>query len=308
MSDAPPRLFHRGALQHRRARALAGLDAAVATGQPRGDVLLTRAATDIAERLSFIARSFPRVAVLGAQTDAMRAALPAGLGADLTVATERLAGAAARLNGAVVRSDEEALPFGDATLDLIIAPFSLQFVNDLPGAFIQARRALRPDGLFLATLCGGDTLTELRDVLLTAEAEATGGAAPRVAPMADVRALGGLLQRAGFALPVADAETLTLRYGSMLDLMRDLRAMGASGALSAGDGGTAPALGREVFARADALYSARHGDADGRVRATFEVITLSGWAPDASQQKPLAPGSAQVSLTQVLGGGRDTGA
>jgi hypothetical protein len=174
----------------------------------------------------------------------------------------------------------------------------LQNVNDLPGALVQIRRCLRPDGLFLACLLAGRTLTELRTSLATAEAEIDGGASPHVAPFADLRDLGALLQRAGFALPVADLEPLTVRYSSMFALIADLRAMGGGNALI--ERRKTP-LKRSIFVRAAEIYAERFADPDGRVRATFELAFLSGWVPHESQQKPLKPGSAQMRLAEALG-------
>jgi SAM-dependent methyltransferase len=194
-------------------------------------------------------------------------------------------------------ADEEALPFASGSFDLIVSALSLQWANDLPGALVQIRRALAPDGLFLAAVIGGQSLMELRTALTAAEAELTGGASPRVAPFADVRDLGGLLQRAGFALPVTDVEPLIVRYASMFALLRDLRAMGATNALT--ERSRVP-LRRAVLTRAAEIYADRFSDSDGRVRATFEIVWLSGWAPHNSQQKPLAPGSARMRLADAL--------
>jgi SAM-dependent methyltransferase len=194
-------------------------------------------------------------------------------------------------------ADEEALPFAGNSFDLIVSALSLQWANDLPGALVQIRRALKPDGLFLAALVGGQSLAELRTALTSAEAELTGGASPRVAPFADVRDLGRLLQRAGFALPVTDVEPITVRYASMFALMQDLRAMGATNALS--ERSRVP-LRRAVVLRAAEIYAERFADPDGRVRATFDIVWLSGWAPHESQQKPLAPGSARMRLADAL--------
>ncbi len=197
-----------------------------------------------------------------------------------------------------VAADEEALPFADGSLDLVVSALALQFVNDLPGTLIQVRRALKPDGLFLAALVGGDSLTELRQSFAAAEAEIEGGVSPRVAPFADVRELGALLQRAGFALPVTDVDRVTVRYASPLALMRDLRRMGATNALI--ERSRRP-LRRATLRRLMEVYAERFADADGRVRATFEIVWLSGWAPHASQQQPLAPGSARTRLADALG-------
>ena len=196
-----------------------------------------------------------------------------------------------------VVADEEALPFRDGSLDLVVSALALQFVNDLPGTLIQIRRALKPDGLLLAALIGGDSLTELRAAFAAAEAEVEGGVSPRVAPFADLRDLGALLQRAGFALPVTDVDRVTVRYASPLALMHDLRRMGAANALV--ERRRAP-LRRATLRRMLEIYAERFADADGRIRATFEIVWLSGWAPHESQQQPLAPGSAKTRLADAL--------
>ncbi|WP_349358409.1 methyltransferase domain-containing protein [Stappia sp.] len=284
-----PELFDRRLLARRRTRALA-------RAEPGADFLLAESVSDLAERLAAVTRAFPRALDLGGHTGRLSAALTAlpnverVLRADLFVVD-------ANAPGADLVVDDAHLPFAAESLDLIVSALSLHLVNDLPGALIQIRRALRPDGLFLATLLGGDTLMELKDVLMQAELETTGGAAPRVIPFADTRSLGGLLQRAGFALPVADVDRVTVRYGDMFALLRDLRAMGATNMLR--ERARTP-LSRAVLLRAAALYSDRHADADGRIRATFDVVSLSGWAPHESQQKPLKPGSAKMRLADAL--------
>jgi SAM-dependent methyltransferase len=215
------------------------------------------------------------------------------------IAADALAGARAVAAGELaVAADEEAQPFRDASLDLVVSALALQFVNDLPGTLIQVRRALRPDGLLLAALAGGDTLTELRQAFAAAEAEIEDGISPRVAPFADLREMGALLQRAGFALPVTDVDRLTVRYASPIALMHDLRRMGATNPLV--DRRRRP-LKRAVLERMTEVYGERFSDPDGRIRATFEIVWLSGWAPHESQQKPLAPGSARQRLADVLG-------
>ena len=188
-------------------------------------------------------------------------------------------------------------PF-DGSLDLVVSALALQFVNDLPGTLIQIRRALKPDGLLLTALIGGDSLIELREAFAQAESEIEGGLSPRVAPFADLRELGALMQRAGFALPVVDSDRLTVRYDSPFALMRDLRAMGATNILS--ERRRVP-LKRKTLQRMAQLYADRFADADGRLRATFEIAWLSGWAPHESQQKPLKPGSATQRLADALG-------
>ena len=203
-----------------------------------------------------------------------------------------------RRAGPLIVADEEALPFGDGTLDLVVSALALQLVNDLPGTLVQICRALKPDGLFLAALLGGETLNELRQSFAAAESEVEGGVSPRVAPFADLRDLGALLQRAGFALPVADADRLAVRYDSAFALMHDLRRMGATNALI--DRRRTP-LRRATLMRMAEIYAQRFADADGRVRATFEIVWLSGWAPHPGQQQPLKPGTAKARLADALG-------
>jgi|SRR6185369_35718 len=280
-----PTIFDRTLLRARRERARALGPATF---------LLDRVAPDMADRIAAVLRQFERVVDLGTPTDAVRRALAGKVGS--IVAAEP----AARLaQGPLsVAVDEEMLPFADGALDLVVSALALQFVNDLPGTLIQIRRALKPDGFMLAALIGGDSLTELRQAFAEAESEIEGGLSPRVAPFADVRDLGALLQRAGFALPVVDSDRLTVRYDSAFALMRDLRRMGATNALT--ERRRKP-LKRATLARAAEIYQERFADADGRLRATFEIIWLAGWAPHESQQKPLKPGSAVRRLADALG-------
>lgn len=191
----------------------------------------------------------------------------------------------------------DAVPLEPQSVNLIVSPLSLHVTNDTPGVFIQIRRALKPDGLFLAAVPGSGTLQELREALLAAESEKSGGASPRVIPFADVRDLGALLQRAGFALPVADTERYTVRYDTMFGLMRDLRAMGMANPLV---GRSRTPLRRETLVRAAEIYAERFSDPDRRIRATFSIVYLAGWAPHENQQKPLKPGSAKVRLADAL--------
>ena len=242
--------------------------------------LLDRVVVDVAERLSAVLRTFDIAVDLGTPTDALRRAIGDRVG---TIAA--------------VVADEEALPFRDASLDLVVSALTLQFVNDLPGMLIQICRALKPDGLFLAAMIGGESLAELRAAFAEAEAEVEGGVSPRVAPFADLRDLGALLQRAGFALPVTDVDRITVRYASPLALMHDLRRMGAGNALT--ERRRAP-LRRATLRRLIEIYAGRFADPDGRIRATFEIVWLSGWAPHHSQQQPLAPGSAKTRLADAL--------
>jgi SAM-dependent methyltransferase len=282
---AHPVVFDRGLLRARRVRA-------AALGP--STFLLERVAEDLADRLATVLRRFEVAVDLGTPTDALSRVLAASGKVGVVVRAAEQAGDRAP----AVVADEEALPFGDGVLDLVVSALALQFVNDLPGTLIQVRRALRPDGLLLAALAGGDTLTELRQAFAAAEAEIEGGISPRIAPFTDVRDLGALLQRAGFALPVTDVDRVTVRYASPLALMHDLRRMGATNALI--ERGRRP-LKRATLRRMMEIYAERFADRDGRIRATFEIVWLSGWAPHASQQKPLAPGSARQRLADALG-------
>ncbi|MBI4274852.1 MAG: methyltransferase domain-containing protein [Rhizobiales bacterium] len=256
--------------------------------------LLEQAADDLAERLSVVLRRFARAIDLGTPGDHVRRLL---LEKKLV---ESIVGAATGYYAGSpgVIADEEALPFADGSLDLVVSALALQFVNDLPGTLVQIRRALKPDGLFLAALFGGETLTELRQAFATAEAEVEGGVSPRVLPFANLRDLGALLQRAGFALPVTDIDRLTVRYTDALALMHDLRRMGATNVLI--ERRRTP-LKRATLRRVGEVYAEHFSDTDGRVRATFEIIWLSGWAPHESQQQPLKPGSARARLADALG-------
>ncbi len=277
--------------------ALARRRLARARAEGYADFLLARAAEDLDDRLAAILRRFPCALDLGTPTAAAAERLVRRPEAEATL---RLAPLPEAGGPGILRAvgDAEALPIAAGSLDLAVSLLALQGVNDLPGTLVQLRRALRPDGLFLGCLLGGATLTELRQSFGEAESEVEGGISPRVAPFAAVRELGGLLQRAGFALPVVDAETLTVRYADMFGLLRDLRAMGLTNALT--ERRRTP-LRRATLMRAAALYAERFADADGRVRATFELLWVSGWAPHASQQKPLRPGSAQARLADALG-------
>jgi SAM-dependent methyltransferase len=280
-----PLIFDRRLLRARRVRAAARHPATF---------LVERAAEDLAERLSAILREFELAVDLGTPTDAVRRALTDRVGT--IVAADPIA---SQLTGErlAVAADEEALPFRDASLDLVVSACALQFVNDLPGTLIQIRRALRPDGLFLAAMIGGDSLAELREAFAQAESEIEGGVSPRVAPFADLRDLGALLQRAGFALPVTDVDRLTVRYASPLALMHDLRRMGAGNALS--ERRRTP-LRQATLRRVLEIYTERFADPDGRIRATFELVWLSGWAAHEGQQQPLKPGSAKTRLADAL--------
>ena len=283
--SGPPRLFDRTLLDARRRRALR-------TATDGADFLLRGVADDLLDRLGAVKRTF---------------GLGVDLGSPLPLVTERLAtsGRVSRMiridrlaeTGPDILGDQETLPLAPASVDLAVSALALHWSDDLPGVLAQIRRALKPDGLFLATFLGGETLTELRQSLAAAEAETTGGASPRVAPFAELRAAGALLQRAGFALPVIDQDRKTVRYDSALHLMRDLRAMGATNVLI--ERSRRP-MARRMLARVTEIYAERFSDADGRVRATFDLISLSGWAPHESQQQPLRPGSARARLADAL--------
>ena len=263
--------------------------------------LKARAAGDAVERLEAILRSFPLAVDLGARDGAFSAALAQSDARErigLVIEADFSARMLAHRPGVRVQLDEEALPFADESLDLVVSTLALHWVNDLPGAMIQIRRALKPDGLFMGALFGGETLTELRQSLTQAESELSNGAGLRIAPFADAFDGAGLLQRAGFALPVADVDRVVVRYANPLRLIDDLRAMGETNALV--DRARQP-LSRPVLARALEIYAERFADPDGRIRATFDVITLTGWAPHPDQQKPLKPGSAKMRLADALG-------
>jgi SAM-dependent methyltransferase len=250
----------------------------------------------LAERFSAVLRHFDIAVDLGTPTDAVRRVLVASgkvttiIGAEFTVGSDH--------SFLRIGADEETLPFAAGSLDLVTSALALQFVNDLPGTLIQIRRALKPDGLLLAALVGGESLAELREAIAAAESEIEGGISPRVAPFADVRELGALLQRAGFALPVVDNERLVVRYDSVFALMRDLRRMGATNVLR--ERRRKP-LKRTTLQAMAQIYARRFSDPDGRLRASFDIIWLSGWAPHESQQKPLKPGSAVQRLADALG-------
>jgi SAM-dependent methyltransferase len=271
-----PVLFDRALLRARQGRAL-GLGPAT--------FLLDRVAEDMAERLHAVLRDFRDAADVGT---------PGGQVRDVLI--ERV-NQLARID--LPDLESEPLSLAPQALDLVVSALAFQFVNDLPGVLAQIRRALRPDGLLLAAMIGGDTLTELRQCFAAAEAELEGGVSPRVAPFADLRDVGALLQRAGFALPVTDVDRVVVRYDSAFALMQDLRRMGATNILV--DRRRGPTR-RATMLRMAQLYGERFADADGRIRATFDVIWLSGWAPHESQQKPLKPGSAKAGLAEAVKG------
>src|ERR1700730_10499263 len=304
----PPLIFDRSLLRARRRR---GFRLGAET------FLLDRVAEDFADRLWAVGRRFDLAVDLGTPTAAVRAALLRNGAIGSMIALDPMmdalpppyppplagegrvgAGDHAAIVATRVVADEEAVPFADNTLDLVVSGLSLQAVNDLPGVLVQIRRALKPDGLFVAALLGGDTLAELRQSFATAESELDGGASPRVAPFPDLRDMGALLQRAGFALPVTDVDRITVRYATPFALLRDLRRMGATNPLV--ERRRVP-LRRATLMRAMEVYAARFADSDGRVRASFDVIWLSGWSPHHTKQRPLRPGTATTRLADALG-------
>jgi NADH dehydrogenase [ubiquinone] 1 alpha subcomplex assembly factor 5 len=284
-----PEVFDRRLLRRRRERVAPALDGC--------DFLIREAALRLVERLGDVRRAFPLALELGCHTGQLAAALHGSAQVSRLIQAD-LAGAMVRqASGERLVADEEALPFGRGRLDLVMSCFSLHWVNDLPGALAQIRYALKPDGLFLAIMPGGTTLFELRESLLRAELELAGGAGPRVSPFIDVRDAGMLLQRAGFALPVVDADTITVTYDHPLKLIAELRGMGEASALAQQGRG----LGRSTLALACAIYRQLFGGADGRIPATFQLLTLSGWAPDPGQPRPIRRGSGRVDLAAALG-------
>jgi SAM-dependent methyltransferase len=272
-ANATPALFDRALLRMRQARA-----------RQQGEVtfLLDRVAEDMADRLAAVKRDFTEVADIWSPGEVLRAPL-----ADRFKSVAQIA----------LDSGSEVLPLQQASLDLAVSALAFQFVNDLPGVLAQIRRALRPDGLLLAAMLGGDTLTELRQSFAAAEAECEGGVSPRVAPSADLRDIGHLLQRAGLALPVTDVDRVVVRYDNAFALMRDLRGMGATNILT--ERRRQPTR-RATMLRMAQIYNERFADPDGRIRATFDIVWLSAWAPHESQQKPLRPGSAKASLEAAV--------
>ena len=291
--SAPPILFDRALHRRRLDRAAEGFSAA--------GFLKARAADDVVMRLEAIMRSFPLAVDLGARDGAFARALLESDARDkigLLVEADLSAAMLAGRPGPRVQLDEERLPFAEESLDLVVSTLALHWTNDLPGALIQIRQALKPDGLFVGAIFGGATLTELRQSLIQADSELSGGAGPRISPFADILDAAALLQRAGFALPVADIDRVQVSYAHPLALIAEVRAMGESSVLAGPD---RRPLTRAVLARACEVYAERFSRPDGRVGATFEIITMTGWAPHPDQQQPLRPGSAKTRLADALG-------
>lgn len=290
MSDSM-NVFDRRLVRQHRDRAAAGLQG--------HDFLLRECAARLVDRLDDVTRRFSGALDLGCHGGEVAAAIgdrvESFVQCDLSPGMAR---SAARNGRMTLAADEEWLPFAPASFDLIVSNLSLHWVNDLPGALLQIRQCLRPDGLFLAAMLGGETLSELRHSLMEAEIAESGGAGPRVSPFADLRDAGSLLQRAGFALPVVDGDRITAGYADLAALMRDLRGMGEANAVLSRP--RQPPR-RAAIARADEIYRRRFGSTDGRLPATFQIIYLTGWAPHASQQQPKRPGSAESRLAKAFG-------
>jgi NADH dehydrogenase [ubiquinone] 1 alpha subcomplex assembly factor 5 len=280
-------LFDRRTVRRRRDRAATTMDA--------HNFLHREIADQLADRLRDIKRTFTTALDLGGGhgTTMLDPRPELLVTADLSEDLLRRAH-----TGPVVSADEEFLPFADNAFDLVASTLSLHWVNDLPGALVQIRRALKPDGLFLAAILGGDTLIELRRAFLDAEADTTGGTSPRTSPVANVADAGALLQRAGFALPVVDTDTITVTYEDMFGLMRDLRGMGEANAVAAR---SRTFLRRDTLFAAAARYQELYAGEDGRIPATFQIIWMTGWAPHETQQQPLRPGSGTTRLADALG-------
>lgn len=284
-------IFDRAAVRRHRDRALAGFAA--------HDFLFREVAERLADRLSDVTHRFPVALDLGCRTGAFAEVLQSRGGIRTLIRADVCPAMAARAGQPALAADDEHLPFAAESLDLVVSVLGLHWTNDLPGALLQIREALKPDGLFLAALFGGDTLRELRQALMQAEIEIEGGASPRLSPFVDIRDAGALLQRAGFALPVVDSDLITVSYPDALALMRDLRGMAETNALVARRKNFSR---RTTLLRAAAIYAERFGADDGRIPASFQVITLTGWKPHARQQQPLKPGRAAARLAEALGG------
>ncbi|MHA6287413.1 methyltransferase domain-containing protein [Maricaulis sp. CAU 1757] len=288
--DQPPLLFDRQLLRQRRRRAMTGIE--------DYNFLAERAFDDVCDRVDSITRDFPTALIVGGGPGRLEqwATHPAARKTGQVMQAD-LARPGATSPGLVV-ADEESLPFADESLDLVMAPWGLHWTNDLPGVLIQINRALKPDGFFACALPGGATLTELRQSLMAAETEIKGGVSPRVSPFAGTFDMAALLQRAGFAMPVADIDRVTVRYDNAFALLRDLRGMGETSILS--NRSRTPAT-RSLFNRMAEIYADRFADPDGRVRASFEIVHAGGWAPHPDQPKPKRPGSATHRLADALG-------
>ena len=286
----PLLVFDRANLRRRRERAARDWDSRA--------FLKREIASRLVDRLDDVRRSFSKALDLGSHGDEIATALGERRTVDWLVRADLGLGFARRAHGAAIVADEERLPFARQSFDLVVSAMDLHWVNDLPGTLVQIGRILKPDGLFLAAMLGGATLWQLRQALAAAESEVEGGLSPRVSPFADLRDAAGLLQRAGFALPVADSETIDVEYDSALALMRDLGAMGESNLIVERRRGLSR---RATLLRAAEIYDERFLLASGRVVASFDVLYLHGWSPHETQPKPIRPGSAARRLADALG-------
>jgi SAM-dependent methyltransferase len=288
---AVPVVFDDQAVRRNRDRA--------ATGDHSNRFLADWCVRALQDRLDVVKRKFPAALQIGALTSpAALTALKKQAGIETLVQIDTASAPLAGQPGQCVQADADLLPFADSSFDLAFSPFALHTVNDLPGALLQIRRVLKPDGLFVAAMAGGETLHDLRQCLMDAELAVRGGVSPRVFPFAGKPEMGALLQRAGYALPVVDSDFVTVTYDSAFKLMRDLRLMGEGNAIANRERGFAR---RALFMEAARLYAERHAGADGRIEARFEIVFLLGWSPHASQQKPLRPGQATIRLADALG-------
>jgi len=286
----PPKIFDRALLRQRRERIARASD-------PRRDFLFAESGERLLDRLDDVRRRFPLALDLGSRDGLLGRLLQNRGGVETLIQGDLSLGMLRQAGASVLQLDEETLPFAPESFDLILANLSLHWTNDLPGVLAQIRHVLKPDGLFLGVLFGAGTLGELRTAMMEAEIAETGGASARVAPFADLRDAAGLLQRAGFALPVADVETITVTYAGLMPLLADLRAMGEANIL---DARLRRPTRRAVIARAAALYQEKFATADGRIAASFRLIFLTGWAPHESQQQPARRGSGKINLGDAL--------
>ena len=294
MTSKPEQLFDENALRLRRQRAARRYERKLDRSP---DFLLRRIAEDLGDRLDAVTRNFDHAIDLYGRNGTIAETLAVRKNISGVLRVENSQFHISQDGSEIHFCDSEQFDLGPSPVDLVVSAFALHWSKDLPGALLQIRRLMQPDGLFLGVLPGPGTLTELRQCLSQAESEISGGISPRVDPFVTVQVAGSLLQHAGFALPVVDTEQITVNYNTMHDLIRDLRAMGATNVLKLRE---KTRFSRELFDRAAEIYSRKFSGNTGRIPATFEIISLSGWVPHSSQQKPLKPGSAQVSLTDLL--------
>ncbi|MEQ8557908.1 MAG: methyltransferase domain-containing protein [Henriciella sp.] len=295
MLSAPPKLFDRNQVRMHRDRASARYEDYA--------FLKERESSQLIERLMDTTKTFERALDLGAHDGRAALKLVESGRVGAVEAADTSEDFVERMRGAgleAFRLDEEEPAFESGRYDLVTSILSLHWVNDLPGTLVRIREGLKADGLFLGCLFGGGTLAELRSCLIEAETELTGGASARLSPLPGLQDMAGLMQRAGFALPVVDLETVTVRYSNPVKLLHDIRGMGEQAAFAANEKAPRRPLSSTVLARMSELYAERYSDPDGKLRATFNVVWLSGWAPHESQPKPLRPGSARHSLADAV--------